>query len=325
MRIVVGPADIAACRYTISPLGEVMSLLRVTSGHRAAGPIRTWIDRLRPRYDAVRRADPAVGALVALFRRGGYNADFIQPPPARTGLTFADELAAVRATPLRRARHELARNLAGHRTPSDYAKRILDSPDVVERLAGAIETLWAVLVEPDWPRLRAILERDIVQRAGQLVAYGWASALAGLDPRLRWSAEGYIDVRDNDGGTIHLAGQGLLFVPTVYGTLITYVEPPWPYAIVYRARGVADLLGPARARQSPEALDRLVGGTRASVLRALAAPATTSQLVATLGLGLGSVGNHLVVLRDAGVVQRTRVGRTVRYTPTPLGEALVNP
>jgi DNA-binding transcriptional ArsR family regulator len=323
VRIEVGPADVAACRYTISPLGEVLSLLRIVSGHKSAGPLKIWIDRLRPRYDAVRGANPAVGALVALFRRRGYNADFVQPPPTRAGVTFADELAVVRATQLDRARLELARNLDGHRPPPEYATRILDAPDVVMRLAAAIETLWTVLVEPDWPRLRAILERDIVQRAGQLAAYGWAAALADLDPRLRWSAEGYIDVRDRDGGTVRLAGQGLLFVPTVYGGLITYVEAPWPYAIVYRARGVADLLSPPTADPPPEALDRLIGTTRASVLRALAAPATTSHLVATLGLGLGSVGDHLAVLRDVGLVERTRVGRAVWYTQTPLGAALV--
>jgi DNA-binding transcriptional ArsR family regulator len=111
----------------------------------------------------------------------------------------------------------------------------------------------------------------------------------------------------------------------VYGKFITYVEPPWPYAVIYRARGVADLLGPTSAIRAPGALDRLVGGTRAEVLRAPAVPATTSQLVAVLGRGPGSVGGHLAVLREAGLVERARVGHAVWYARTPLGDVLAGP
>ena len=127
-------------------------------------------------------------------------------------------------------------------------------------------------------------------------------------------------------------GGGLLFVPSVFAKLIPYVEAPWPYALVYRARGVAELLhrrdtdssDPARPRpaRAPDALDRLVGATRATLLRALTAPGTTTQLAAQLGLATGTVGDHLAVLREAGLVRRTRMGRAVRYDRTPLGDAL---
>jgi DNA-binding transcriptional ArsR family regulator len=324
MRIQVGPADIAACRYAVSPLIEAMSALRMLAGLEAAGPLGPVLARLRPQYETLRR-DPAVGTLVALFRHRGYNADFIQPPPARVGLTFAEELAAVRATPLRRARSEIARNLAGHRTPPAYARRILDAPDVVDRLADGIEAVWAALVEPQWPRLRAILDRDVVQRAGRLAAYGWAAALTDLDPRLRWHSAGptgTIEVRVRDRASYRLGGRGLLFMPTVFGSFITYVEPPWPYAIVYPARGTADLLAPADPARPRDALDRLIGTSRAAVLRALAVPATTSQLVAQLGLALGTVGDHLAALHAAGLVTRTRVGHAVRYERNAIGDAL---
>lgn len=324
MRIQVTSADVAASRYAISPLGEAMRALRVCAGHQSAPALAPWVARIRPAYDELRRSVPAVGALLALMRRG-YNADFVQPPPAGTGRGFADELAVVRATPLAQARDELARNLAGHRTPPAYVQRIYAAPDVVDRLADAIEACWTALVEPDWPRLRTILERDLVQRAGRLVTYGWGAAVAGLDPRVSWEPGGRLGtivVADRDPGTYSLGGQGLLFLPTVFGTLINYVEPPWPFALVYPASGVADLLGPPDPDRPPEALDRLLGRSRAAVLRALAAPATTSQLVRQLDLTLGGVGGHLTVLREAGLVTRTRTGRAVHYTRTPLGEAL---
>ncbi|MER7417280.1 winged helix-turn-helix domain-containing protein [Micromonospora peucetia] len=326
MRIEVTPADVAASRYAISPLGEAVSALRLCAGQNAAAVLTPWVIRARPAYQRLRRESPAVGALLALLRRGGYNADFIQPPPDVAGREFADELAVVRATPLAQARSELARNLAGPRsTPPAYARSIYRSPDVVDLLADAIEAAWVTLVEPDWPRLRAILERDLLHRAGRLVAYGWGAAVADLDPRLRWApggAVGAIEVSHADQRVCRLDGRGMLFVPTVFGTMITYVEPPWPFAVVYRASGVAELLGPPDPTRPEDALDRLVGRARAAVLRALAVPATTSQLVAQLGLSLGGVGDHLAVLRDAGLIAGTRTGRTVLYRRTPLGEAL---
>ncbi|MFD8423500.1 DUF5937 family protein [Streptomyces sp. NPDC059466] len=328
LAIEVGPVDVARTRYAISPLGEAMQALRVAAGVQAAGPLRPWAERIAPRYQQLRRQVPAVGALTALFRRGGYNADFIHPPPSGSGGDFAAELAAVRATPLRRARLELARNLSGLRTPPRYVQRILDAPDVVTRLADALEASWQALVEPDWPRLRAVLERDLVRRAGHLAMYGWAAALSDLDPRVSWRSEGQagtIEVRTGsrtEWDRHRLAGNGLLLMPTVFGTLISYVEPPWPYALVYPARGIADLLGPMARAPGGEALSRLVGPRRADVLRALDVPATTTQLVAQLGLSLGTVGSHLAVLRDAGLVTRTRTGRAVRYEHTPLGAAL---
>ncbi|MDW5325477.1 ArsR/SmtB family transcription factor [Plantactinospora sp. KLBMP9567] len=325
MRIEVTSADVAASRFAISPLGEAMSALRLCAGQHRSAALSPWLARARERYLRLRRGSPAVGALLALLRRGGYNADFVQPPPSGVGLTFADELAAIRATPLEQAREELARNLAGHRNPPEYARRIFEAPDVVDRIADGIEAAWTALVAPDWTRLRAVLERDLLHRAGQLGTYGWAAALADLDPRLRWisdGANGVIEVDCSGQGSRELAGRGLLFVPTAFGPLISYTEPPWPYAIVYPARGVADLLGPPPPGRTPGAVDRLVGASRAAVLRALAVPATTSQLVAQLGTGLGSVGGHLAVLRDAGLVSRTRLGRSVRYERTALGDAL---
>ena len=323
MLIEVSPADLAGCRYAISPLIETTSALRVLTGHDRTGALRPWVDRVRPRLAPLRRAEPAVGALISLFRRDD-NADFLHPSPAGPRGSFADELATVRATPPPVARAQLDRNLAGHREPPAYARRILAAPDVVDRLGDALQAVWETLVEPDWPRLRAVLERDIVQRAGRLAAYGWAAALADLHPRIGWSPAGAITVRHRDTGRYRLNGRGLLFVPSVFADLALGVDPPQPFSLVYRARGIADVLGPP-AVSPGDTLAPLIGGARAAILRALAAPATTSQLVAQLGLSLGAVGGHLAVLRAAGLVGRTRTGRSVNYVVTPLGDALLSP
>lgn len=327
LAIEVGPVDVAHTRYAISPLGEAMNALRVAAGKLPAGPLQPWAERMAPRYERLLSEAPAVRALTTLFRRGAYNADFIHPPPSGVDADFAVELAVVRATPLRQVRAELTRNLAGMRTPPRHVQRILAAPDVLTRLADAIEATWHALVEPDWPRLRTVLERDLVYRAGHLAMYGWAAALSDLDPRVRWraeGAEGVIEVRTGrQEWELHRpGGRGLLLMPTIFGTLISYVEPPWPYALVYSARGVADLLAPPLPRGGAAALARLVGLHRAQVLRALAVPATTTQLVRQLGLSLGAVGGHLAVLRETGLVTRTRIGRSVRYERTSSGGIL---
>ena len=55
----------------------------------------------------------------------------------------------------------------------------------------------------------------------------------------------------------------------------------------------------------------------------LATPTSTSALVAATGLPLGSVGGHLRVLLDAGLLERRRSGREVMYWRSPVGATLV--
>jgi DNA-binding transcriptional ArsR family regulator len=115
-----------------------------------------------------------------------------------------------------------------------------------------------------------------------------------------------------------VAGARLVLVPNGFGHGWIAVDPPDGYALVYPARGIA---APVDSRTA-DGLDRLIGRERARILRALDQPASTTHLVSLLGSRLGSVGDHLAVLRDAGLVSRARTGRSVLYRRTPLGDAL---
>ncbi|WP_412516292.1 winged helix-turn-helix domain-containing protein [Actinomadura madurae] len=318
-RIEVGPGDLAASRFGIAPLIEVHGALGLLAGRMPVGPLGPWVERTRPAYRRI-AGDPAIRALAFLRRPHGYMADFVVPPPARPNLTVPDQLAVVRATPLDQARREIPRNLTGLPEPDAAVRDVLDAPDVVDRLATGLETAWRVLLEPDWPVLRSILERDIVHRAGRLAAYGWAEALDGLSRQVRWR-DGVIEADIRADATFRLGGAGLTFVPVIFSDLGAALEQDWPYTLMYRARGVA-ALWETRPPHDSDALAKLVGRTRADLLRLLADPATTTWLSARLRMSLGGIGDHLAVLRAAGLVTRERSGRSVLYRRTAIGDVL---
>ncbi|MFC5187655.1 helix-turn-helix domain-containing protein [Actinomadura harenae] len=322
--IEVGPGDVTASRFAVSPLIEVTSALGVLAGRLEVGPLDPWVRRARPAFRALME-DPSVRALAYLRRRGGYMADFVTPPPERVHITLDEQLAQVRATPLELARYELAQNRAGLPAPDAGVRTVLDSPDVVPLLATALGRAFAALIAPDWPTIRTIFERDLLYRAGRLAVYGWAEALAGLSPRVHWHPSetgGMIELAALDGPRTSLNGAGLLFLPSVFTDLGYSTEPPWQNTLSYRARGVAALW----FRDAPpnDGLPKLIGRTRADVLRALDEPTTTTRLTALLNMSLGNVGDHLAVLRDCGLVARDRYGRAVLYRRTELGDALLN-
>lgn len=47
------------------------------------------------------------------------------------------------------------------------------------------------------------------------------------------------------------------------------------------------------------------------------------HLVVLTGQSLGAVGRHLTILRDSGLLRRSRAGRSVLYYRTSLGDDLV--
>src|SRR5205807_2433266 len=179
-------------------------------------------------------------------------------------------------------------------------------------IADVLAAAWQALLEPEWRTLRAILERDVIYRAGQLASRGWAAALTDLHADLSWR-QGRIEMSRwsaGDGGRADdgadLGGRGLLFIPSVFvwPRLALSLDPPWPPALIYPARGVSALWEQPGRPGPGTALDRLLGTSRAAILLALQDPASTTQLAATLGQSLGGIGDHLAVLREAGLIAR---------------------
>ncbi len=323
MRIEVRREDLARSRFAISPLWELVYAIRLLSGrsHHTEQALEPWVERCRIRYRLL-RAEVDLDALLAL-QPPGYGADFLSPPPTNVTSGIEELLDAVRSTPLSVARSEIQTALRFQPKVDESTRRVLSSDGVCGYLADVLTAAWHTLLEPDWPSLQALLERDVQHRAGRLTSGGWAAALADLHPRLRWR-EGGLESDQRPGERAELGGRGLLFVPSVFvwPHHVLSFEPPWPPILIYSARGVAAPSQPIDDA-GPQALARLLGTSRAAVLVALDEATSTTQLVASLHQTLGGVGDHLAALRGAGLVTRGRSGRSVLYRRTPVGDALV--
>ncbi|MFD6419248.1 transcriptional regulator [Streptomyces sp. NPDC060194] len=308
---------LARSRFVVSPLAETTAaLLTLEHGPAEHPAARAWVERHRPAYRARLAADPVTAALLRAAFTARWNADFLTPAPIGDTAAFAGELARVRAAPPDVVRADLAVALGGGPLPAELA----DRTDLADRAADLLAWVWAETVEPDWARRRRILEADVVARTRQLGDGGWAAALDDLRPGMRWLGEGRLQINAHDNPPRRISGARMLFVPVTFRQGWACWDEPRLYALVYPCTGV---LAGAADRPGPAPLAALLGPARATVLTLLDTPKSTTVLVALTGQVLGSTGRHLRVLRDAGLVDRRRAGRSVLYYRTEAGEVLV--
>ncbi|MGW0147943.1 winged helix-turn-helix domain-containing protein [Streptomyces sp. NPDC003333] len=321
LRFEVFVEDLLRSRFALSPAMDFCLLLRSLSGLNQPLP-PVWAARLKPPFERLRRETELDAVLALQTARGG--PDFVAPVPRGLNQTWADDLAAIRATPLEVARRDIATSTTALATRDPRVRAVLDSADAVSRIAEAMDRAWHELLAPDWPQLRAICERDVVHRVGVIGEHGWATAIESLHPSIAWHAGGFEIGSFPSAGSVRLVGDGLLLIPSVFvRNIAAHLDDPWPRTLVYAARGTAALWGDQAAGPQPDALTALVGRARARLLLALDAPASTSHLARSLAMAPGAVGDHLAILRGAGLLVRARSGRSVLYRRTPLGEALV--
>ena len=312
----VSADTLAESRFVISPLAEATAslivLARGTAGHPGE---RAWLDAHHAAYRERLAGDPVTALLVRAALGRHWIADLFTTAPVAEGEPgLGEELARIRERLPEVARTDLTVSLGGPLPAS------LHRPDLPERAADLLDWVWTQTVLPYWPRRRRIMEADVVARTSQLSQGGWAAALGGMRPGMRWLGEGRLQINAHNYPPRKIAGARLLFVPVTPGQGWVSWDLPHRYAVMYPCSGVLAQADPAPV---PEALGALLGPARAGVLVLLETPKSTTQLVALTGQGLGSVGRHLKVLLDARLVQRRRAGRSVLYYRTAAGEALL--
>lgn len=320
-----GTEDLVRCRFALSPLCETHGAVRTLLRTDRPSFHLPWLRRIRKAA-----ADLDLTPLwLVMPHPGGHAPDFLLLPPDSSGTaSFREELERMRGTDPALAREELARSLAS--TPgaaeSAQGRAMLEDPArAVEQLADLTERAWKVLIAPDWPRLRDLLEADIAHRARQLAEGGLERLFSDLDQRISWNgATLSLRVAYRELLVEELSGRGMLLMPSVFvwPNVASGYATPWQPTVIYPARGVGGLWH----RPTPDAakaLARLLGANRAAVLVELEEPASTTALAARLGLAPSSVSAHLSALRDAGLLTSRRVHHQVLYVRTPLGIALL--
>ncbi|GHH82809.1 transcriptional regulator [Streptomyces sulfonofaciens] len=319
LRIAFTAADLTRVRLAHSPMVEV-----VTSSFALNQPDRfrmygSWRTRVRP---LVARAGLET-MLAVVCGPACYVPDFLTPVPATARPSLEEEVRVLAATPLDQVAAEVATAWAGHPAPPQIARFATDPAGGLAELIQQIRRYFRLAIAPIWPRVRAVAEAEIAQRARTAAELGPRALLEDLHPQLDW-----------DGAALRLAhaksrdweldGHPLALLPAGFaGPLVhTMTEAPTGRALWYPPRGYGRLLGPGRQGEPGSALAALLGPTRAAVLTLLAAPGTTGEVAAALELAPATASHHLTILRNAGLVAAERIGRRLRYLRTPLGEQL---
>jgi DNA-binding transcriptional ArsR family regulator len=254
--------------------------------------------------------------------RGAYYPDFLTPAEGAVGLESA--LEAIRSTPATRLRGELE-ELVRHAgpKPSWMSRLAQGDAEIVERLAGAVQSQYEGAVAPFWGQARAHIEAERSRRARVLLDQGIEGLLDSFRPMMRWEPP-TLEVEAPFDQEIHLGGRGLLLVPSFlsWGTPDTLRDITLPPVLVYPVEHDLTLHPGARPADGA-AVAALIGRTRTSLLESLGDGRTTSELARRVGVSAASVSQHTAVLREARLIRTSRAGRAVVHTLTPLGEALL--
>lgn len=321
IRIELDEPTLARTRIAISPLTEAVCALWLLGRDPATigWPFADWARRARQ----IPLPDP-----VALYYRLGCRLpDFLAPMPATPAPTIEEQLELFRCTPAEVIETQLRLNYPDGSVPPRLARFRHDRKGTLNWVADGLATWWDAAMAPYWPAMRAALDEEVLLRARALAADGPDALLSRLHERVRWERPVLTLIKQLEH-SFSVTDQRLLLVPVIFsrGALLCSTDDPDVVMVTYQARGAAVLAGgPASTPTVPEdRLSLLIGRGRATVLRALTTPATTTGLATMLGLAPSTVSEHLAGLQAAGVVHRRRAGRRVLYGLEPAGTALIN-
>jgi DNA-binding transcriptional ArsR family regulator len=311
------PADLAKIRLAVSPLLELWQSVRALQNPAARALHPAWITETSAKLQGL-----DVSLLKTLQDPRRYAPDFIHPPPRGPRIDLEHELELVRSTSHEQVRQEIMFCCTETGVPPELQRFIEEPASALAELVELLRCYWHRVLEPDWDRIRALLDGDVLYRARRAADGGATYVFSDLDPSVTF-VDDRLHVDKPWTGVKRLDGRGLLLVPSVFiwPMLAVVNEEPWQPTIIYAARGAAMLWEPPAP--APEALGALIGERRATVLIGLDSPRSTTELATTLQVPPASVSQHLSVLLKAGLIYRHRVGRAVLYERSARGEQLV--
>jgi DNA-binding transcriptional ArsR family regulator len=313
IRIELDDDHLSRTRLAMSPTWELVASLCVL--HDDEPPLEhvEWIVRTRRALRSV-----PLGPFADPFGATRVIPDFMAPIPDGPSPSIEAELELIRATDPDVVRADIA-DCYGEDVPPPWDGFLLRPSEMLDRLAEGMHAYWEAVLADDWPRLRSVQEGDLLGRARALALSGPAAVLEELHPRIRWRPP-TIEL-DKPHEDLALEGRSLVLIPLVFAksVFIANQSRDQVIALGYQARGTAEL---ATSEAGGGRLDLLLGAGRATVLRALEQPATTTELALRLSYAPSTVSAHLDVLSRAGLVDRHRVRRSVFYGLNETGRSL---
>ncbi|TDW77542.1 ArsR/SmtB family transcription factor [Kribbella pratensis] len=302
---------LANARFGTSQLTETVSALKLLRA-----PVepwyRPWKDHHHAAYRAQLAAEPVWAAIVDSAFGTSWAADFFTVPPLEPDLALEEELGPLLAL----SDDHIRSDLSVVRTP--LPSILLETRGLAAAAAGLLRWIWSATIEPDWPRRLRVLQADIVSRTSRLSEQGWSGVLRGLGPDVRWLGEGRIQVNRWDYPPTDVRGRDLMFIAAHTQRVNVSWRLPDRFALAYPVTGI---FAPTATPDEP--LVQLLGRNRARILVEAASPVSTTLLVATTGLSLATISDHLRVLTDSGLLERRRSGRSVLYWQSDTGRRVV--
>jgi len=318
LRIHFLPNDILKLRLAAEPdpLWEtVLSLFRILRGD---GPVvlKEW------RGVAIQRCRQSTLRMLLPLTPGGYFPDFLTPAEGALGLEAG--IDALLSTPRQRLRREVELLAAQAGSLPGWTTSLANGdPETLEHLGQTLLTYHRTVIEPYWPEARAHVEADRTKRARAFLEGGFDGLLNSFQPLMRWESP-FLEVNVPYDETVYLNGRGLVLIPSYLSWRYPdkLENPDLPPVLVYPVQH--DLVLSARARGSESSLSSLVGPTRAIILDSIESGYSTTELARRVGVTPGSISQHTAVMRDAGLILTSRVGKAVVHTLTPAGTALLD-
>ncbi len=298
----------------MSPIHEVVSLARLLTEPQRHPMFHPWLRRRHHRLSGL-----DLSALTVFMADGAYRPDFLDPSPMSGEPTFEEGMDALLAAPADQTYAELVDAAMGR--GAEISRRLLDDPGRARsEAADALRRLWKAVVEPEWPSMRQALRAEMLDRAIQVNREGLRAVL----PRLHHSAacEGDTVIVEKTVDIDVDCPEGLILVPSLFITdrMQCTTSDHWTPAIYYPASGRYLWAAPPTLRS----LDRLLGTTRSRILAALTTPLQTTVVARLVSVTAPTASEHLAILRDAGLIESSRAGRTATHELTEAGRALLD-
>ncbi|MFI9595507.1 ArsR/SmtB family transcription factor [Nonomuraea sp. NPDC052265] len=322
MRLEFQVADLAATRFTVSPLSH--AIFAAFSVHHPEltekGSVwrdiaRTVPSRTLPLLDILNR-----GASRVTLHEGLVTSEVA--PPIETA-ALSDELDVLAALDTPPGEREFGGDLWRFSGVPGRPDLDLDPQRFRRALADSVYVFFHRFLAPEWPGMRRRLEARLAAYQETVARIGLGSALSTLSPRLTWDGRGMV-IEGGPPVAVDLGGRGLQLQP------ILGASPRYLGIATTRDRRSSLLTvpmfdGARQAAPSPafDTLAALVGRARARVIRAIGPGCRTDELAGRLNVSASTASGHVSVLRNAGLITTRRAGQAVHHHLTTLGTRLL--